>query len=386
MYSPPTILGIPHQRYRSGADFGIEQPDRLLHLLTIGQTGTGKTSLLANMTKQDAEHNVGFCLIDPHGDLASSLSQHLGVNHVYWDIADPNSSYGYNPLTKTSAGLRPLVASGLIETLKRQWADAWGARMEHLLRYGILALLETPRADLRDLMPLYTQKRFRGQVLSHVTDKQVLSFWQQEYSAMKYQSAAEGVAPIGNKIGSLLAHPVVRRALCEPAEPLRFRKLMDDGQSVIINLAKGRLGADMANLIGGLMVASIANAAFTRHDLPEADRRAFMLYVDEFSAFTTLSFATMLSEARKYGLGTVLAAQHVSQMETDVLHAVMGNVGSLVVFRLGALDAPLFVRQLETVGEYDLTRLPNHHALVQLMVRGQKTRTFSARTYPPFYA
>ena len=217
---------MQYRRYDPGGDFGIEQADRLLHMLTIGQTGTGKTTLLANMAKQDAEQGIGFCLIDPHGDLASNLSKHLGVDHIYWDVADASSPYGYNPLTKTSAELRPLVASGLIETLKRQWSDAWGARMEHLLRFGILALLEMPRADLRDLMPLYVEKHFRTHVLAHVTDPHVLHFWNQEYKAMNYKSAMDGVAPIANKIGAFLAQPTVRKAICEPDQPLRFRRLM----------------------------------------------------------------------------------------------------------------------------------------------------------------
>ena len=384
MQHTPTILGMHHRRYRRGDDFGILQPDRLLHMLTIGQTGTGKTTLLANMAKQDAEMGIGFCLIDPHGDLASSLSEHLGADHIYWDVADENSPYGYNPITKTSAQLRPLVASGLIETLKRQWHDAWGARMEHLLRFGILALLEMPRADLRDLMPLYVERHFRNHVLSHVSDKQVLHFWNQEYKALKFQSAMDGVAPIANKIGAFLAHPTVRTALCEPKEPLRFRKLMDEGKHIIINLAKGRLGADIANVLGGLLVASIGNAAFTRHNMPEEQRRPFILYVDEFANFSTLAFANMLSEARKYRLGAMLATQHTSQMSAELLHAVLGNVGTLVVFRLGALDAPLFVRQLETVSEHDLTRMPNHQAFVQLMVNGHKKPCFSFSAFHSF--
>lgn len=228
---------------------------------------------MANLALQDARAGRGFCLIEPHGDLSSALSQQLGFAHLYWDVADPNSPYGYNPLARVSAPLRPLVASGLIETLKRQWADAWGARMEHLLRYALLALLAQPRADLRDVVRLFTDKTFRANAVSQIDDPQVLQFWRHEYPNMNYKTAIDGVAPIANKLGAFLAHPVVRDAVCEPKEPLRFRKLMDEGHQLVVNLSKGRLGADTSNVLGGLIVSSIMNAAFSRQDTSEESRR-----------------------------------------------------------------------------------------------------------------
>lgn len=386
MSEAPIILGLAHHRYRSGVEFGIEQKERLQHVLAIGQTGTGKTTLIANMAKQDAEAKRGFCVIDPHGDLAEALSANLGQDHIYWDVGDAKSPYGYNPLTRTSAEYRPLVASGLIETFKAQWADAWGARMEHLLRFALLALLELPRADLRDIVPLFVEKTFRNHVIAQVTDPQVLHFWREEFRAMNYRSSIDGVAPIANKVGAFLTNPSVRRAVCEPKQPLRLRAIMDEGQSLIVNLAKGLVGNDIANVLGGLLVSNTMNAAFSRHATEEAHRRPFFLYVDEYPSFSTMAFASMLSEARKYALGVLLANQHVSQTDPDLLHAIVGNAGSLIVFRIGALDAPLFVKQLEAVSADDLVHLPNHSAFVQLMVRGRKSRTFSARTLPAFYS
>lgn len=376
-----TNLGTAHSHHRP-QPFGIRLEDRLAHLYIIGQTGTGKSTLLYNLAMQDARAGIGFCLVDPHGDLASDLSQNFGAEHIYWQVADPKSPYGYNPLTRVSAAHRPLVASGLIETLKKQWPDAWGARMEHLLRYAILALLETPQADIKDIVRLYVDKDFRRTVLQHVQDPQVLAFWTEEFPRMNYQNAADGVAPIANKLGAFLANPVVRKAICEPETPLRFRQIMDDGQSLIVSLAKGQLGTDTANVLGGLIVSSIMNAAFSRHSQPEDQRRPFMLYVDEFHSFTTSAFAGMLSEMRKYGLGITLAHQHIVQTDKEVFGAVMGNVGSLVVFRVGAQDAPTFARQLNTIEVRDLINQPNHRAFVQLMISGQKARVFSADTWP----
>ena len=381
-YEKNLIATIGSASHRYGdRPFGITLRDRLSHLYMIGQTGTGKSTLLRNLAKQDAAAGTGFCLVDPHGDLAHSLSSSLSVPHRYWNVADDQSPYGYNPLTRVSPSLRPLIASGLIETLKKQWADAWGARMEHLLRYATLALLELPQTDIRDIMRLFVDQSFQRVVVSRVTDPQVKQFWTQEYPAMNYKTAIDGVAPIANKLGAFLAHPVIRKAMCAPEQPLRFRKIMDDGEILIVNLAKGRLGGDMANVMGGLIVSSIMNAAFSRHDTPEPNRRPFMLYVDEFHSFTTSAFASMLSEVRKYGLGVTLAHQHIVQADKTVFEAIMGNVGSLMAFRVGALDAPTISQQFGTVAVPDLVNLPNYRAFVQLMVNGEKSKPFTATTW-----
>lgn len=380
-----TNLGLAYRRYEEPVPFAISQKDRLMHQYLIGQTGTGKSTLLLNLAWQDASSGRGFCLIDPHGDLAESLHTNININHHYWDVADPCCRLGYNPLNRVSDRFRPLVASGLIETLKKQWPDAWGARMEHVLRYAVLALLEQPEADLRDLMKLFIYKGFRRQVTETLSDPQVQFFWKHEFPAMNYQSSADGVSPVANKIGAFLANPVVRTALCEPQEPLRFRSIMDSGEVLIVNLAKGRLGSDISNILGGLITSNIMQAAFTRHALPEVVRRPFFLYVDEFHNLTTKSFAGLLSEARKYGLGLVLAHQHLSQTDTEVQDAILGNVGTMIVYRVGANDAPLFERLLPPFSAHDLQNQPNHRSAVWLMHRGERLKPFSASMYPPYH-
>ena len=298
-------------------------------------------------------------------------------------MADANSPFGYNPLTRTSPELRPLIASGLIEALKKQWSEAWGVRMEHLLRYAILALLEQPKTDLRDILRIYLEREFRAKVLANVTDPQALQFWHQELPAMNYKNAADGLAPIANKLGAFLAHPVVRKAICDPEEPLRFRQIMDQGKILIVNLAKGQLGADVADVLGGLLVSSITHAAFTRHTIPETDRRPFMLYVDEFHSFTTETIADLLSETRKYRLGITLSQQHTQQTSASVFASIIGNAGSMIAFRIGANDAPIMARQLGNVELRDLINQPNHRAFVRLMVDGEQTKAFSMTGHPP---
>lgn len=377
-----TTLGMAF-RNQGSFPFGIRLRDRLSHTFLIGQTGTGKSTLIESMAVQDAEAEIGLCVIDPHGDLAERLSEKLGNRAIYWRVADPSSPYGYNPLTRTSAALRPLVTSGLIDTMKAQWADAWGVRMEHLLRYAALALLEKPQTNMQDILRIYLEKDFRKEVLTQVQDEQVLKFWHEEFPAMNYKTAADGIAPIANKLGAFLAHPIIRKAICEPEEPLRFRRIMDEGQVLIVNLEKGRLGADIANVLGGLVVSSFMHAAFTRADLPESERRPFMLYVDEFHSFTTETLADLLPETRKYRLGVTLAQQHTLQARPPVFASVMGNCGSLICFRTGALDAPTMAKQLGQVDPQDIMMQPNYNAFVRLLVDGERVRSFSMATLPP---
>jgi Helicase HerA, central domain len=376
-----TTLGLLTGR-QDGRSVGIALADRLFHLYVIGQTGTGKSTLLKNLATQDAEAGRGFCLIDPHGDLARALSGQVNRPHLYWNLADPACPLGYNPIRPVTAALRPLVCSGLIEALRRQWEDAWGARMEHLLRYSVLALLEQPQADMRDVVRLLIEKEFQKTVLRRIADPQVRYFWEVEYPSMNYKNAIDGVAPIANKLGAFLAHPVVRKAMCEPVEPIRFRRSMDEGGILIVNLAKGSIGGDIANVLGGLIVSSIMNAAFSRQGTLEGDRRAFMLYVDEFHSFTTTAFAGMLSEVRKYGVAVTLAHQHILQADRAVFEAIMGNVGTMMAFRVGALDAPTIAMQMQGISPSDLVGLPNHHAYALVMAGGEKSKPFSIQTRP----
>ena len=250
--------------------------------------------------------------------------------------------------------------------------------MEHLLRYSILALLDQPRTDVRDIMRMFLDNGFRREVLMQVTDEQVRLFWQKEFPAMNYKNAADGVAPIANKLGAFLAHPVVRRALCEPETPLRLRKIMEEGQVLIVNLAKGQLGSDTSNVLGGMITSGLAHAAYSRHNIPEPERRPFFLYVDEFHSFTTEAMVEMLSELRKYGLSLTLANQYFGQIEGDVLDSILGNVGTVIAFRTSPMDAPGLTRHFDGVQPRNLIALPNYRMMVRLMVAGERTKAFTA--------
>ena len=386
---PITYLGKTNGRKPQQA-FGIYQSDRLFHQYIIGQTGTGKSTLLLNMIKQDIEAKRGFCLIDPHGDLAEAASKYLDENGIYWKPSAPNCKVGYNPLTYVAEEYRPLVASGIIETLKQQWSDAWGVRMEHILRFTLLALLSRPNSTLADIIPMATKKSFRIKVLKHVTDEEVLKFWKDEFPNMNYKNAFDGVAPIANKLGAFMSNPNVRKALCKPEQPLRFRKLMDEGTPLIANLSKGQLGADVSDVLGGLIVSMFGNAAYTRVNIRENRRRPYYLYVDEFHSFTTDTFASALAEFRKYRLALIMASQTTTQYSSKVLESILGNVGTLICFRIGAKDAPIISKQLgrhpsypEYIAIHKITELKNYHIYIRLIVRSAIKNAFTAKALPP---
>ena len=338
---------------------------------------------MANMMRQDAVHGNGFIFLDPHGDAALSIHESLSVPHIYWDIADPECAYGYNPLTRVSSSLRPLVTSALIETFKQRWSDAWGAKMENILRYAILVLLEQSQTDLRDIMRLLLDKEYRRSVVAQVTDPYVLQFWRKEFPTMNYKGSVDGVPSIGNKLGALLAHPVVRKSLCEPAMPLRFRSLMDEGAIVIVNLAKGKMGADISNVIGSVILSSVMHAGFSRYDIVEAQRRPFGVYVDEFPSFASGVFGDMIAEIRKYAIYLIIAAQYTEQIDLNTREAIWGNIATQCLFRLGATDAAHAAKQFHNISPIDFMNLPNYSLLMRLMIDGQRSQPFTATTVSP---
>jgi energy-coupling factor transporter ATP-binding protein EcfA2 len=372
----------PHVR------FGVKQDDRLAHVYLIGKTGVGKTTLIETLAVQDIRSGRGLCVIDPHGDLAERLARSVPESRqsdlVYFNAPDPAQPYGYNPLRRVARDRIPLAVSGLMDAFKKLWGDAWGVRMEHVLRNTLYALIEAGDATLPDILRLLTERSFRTHVTARVRNDQVRTFWEHEFRDYHPRYRQEAIAPIQNKVGAFLADPRLHRIFTNPEIDLSFRRIMDGGRILIVNLAKGRLGDDSATLLGALLVTTLGFAGVSRGDSPERARRDFFLYVDEFQTFTTLSIANMVSELRKFRVGLTLAHQHLHQLEPDVRHAVLGNVGTLIAFRIGPDDAPTIARAFESVVEpIDLMRLPNQSAYLSLMIDGVPSRPFSADTLHP---
>jgi hypothetical protein len=368
-----------------GRVFGIKPADRLLHLYAIGRTGTGKSTLLETLAVQDIRHGNGIAVIDPHGDLVERLAASVPPERqrdlVYLDPAKAPEAFRYNPLRGVRADKIPLAASGVLEAFKKIWGKSWGVRMEHILRNTLFALVEYGDATLPDLLVFLADKDFRAHVLANVTNEQVRTFFRDEYAKYNPYFRQEAISPIQNKVGAFLADPRLRTLFTAPGPELRIRRLMDEGKILLANLSKGELGEDSANLLGALLVSTISLAAFSRSEMPAEQRRPFFAYLDEFQNFTTLAVANMVSELRKYGVGLVLAHQHLHQLEPDVRHAVLGNVGTFVAFRLGAEDAAIVARELSPgFVPDDLVNLPNHGIYLRLMIDGAPSLPFSAET------
>jgi hypothetical protein len=368
--------------------FGLRSEDRLRHLAIIGKTGMGKSTLLRNMITADIAAGRGTMLIDPHGDLADEVADALPPERTntttFFDAGDRAYPIAFNPLDCPQVEQRPLVVSGMVSAFKKLYGNSWGPRLEHILRNGLLAVIEQPDASLVLLMRMLSDTACRKQIVSRTSDPLVQSFWRNEFARWNPRLQAEAVSPIQNKVGQFLSHPILRNIIGQPRNRLHLRKSMDSGQAVIVNLSKGRIGEDGATLLGSLLVTQLQLAAMSRADMPAAARIPFFAYVDEFENFATESFATILSEARKYGLSLTVANQFLDQIEEQTLSAVFGNCGSMLAFQVGATDAEILSQQFGGGLEpADLMNLPKYTAYVRLPIDGIPSRPFSMTTLPP---
>jgi hypothetical protein len=364
--------------------FGLTRSDRGRHLYILGQTGVGKSGLLELLTISDIYSPYGFAVIDPHGDYALSVLDRIPPERakdvIYFNPADTDFPIAFNPMEVTDPKLRSHTVSELIGVLKRMF-ESWGPRLEYILRYSLLALLEYPNSTMLDITRILTDKKFRQEVLQHVTDPVVKNFWDVEFASWNDKFAAEAVAPVLNKVGAFTANPLVRNIIGQPKSSFNIRQIMDERKILIVNLSRGLVGEDNAALLGALLVTKIQLGAMSRANIPAEQRTPFYLYVDEFQNFATDSFASILSEARKYGLNLTVANQYIAQMTHEVRDAVFGNVGSIIAFRMGADDARAMQRYFEPrFEEHDLVHMHNRHIVLSMTIDGEKTPAFSAIT------
>ena len=379
--------GINHQ-------FGMLRYDRSRHVYIIGQTGAGKSGLLELFALSDIFHNQGYAIIDPHGDFAINNMKFIPGSRlndvVYFNPADTAYPLGFNPLEVTNPNQKTNISSEVIGVLKRMFGESWGPRLEYILRYTILALLDRPETTMLDITRMLTDKNFRKETLGYCRDTVVLQFWNVEFASWNDKFVAEAVAPVLNKVGAFTANPIIRNIIGQPKSTFNIRQIMDEGKILIVNLSKGLIGEDNAAILGSFLVTKIQLAAMSRSDIPDVrDRRPFYLYVDEFQNFATDSFATILSEARKYGLNLTVANQYISQMSETVRDAVFGNVGTMISFRVSADDAPILAKQFEPNFEpIDLLQMHNRNFVINMVIGGEKTPAFSARSLelPPSQA
>jgi CxxC-x17-CxxC domain-containing protein len=368
--------------------FGIKTDDRRRHMYLIGKTGMGKSTILENMIVADIRAGHGVAVVDPHGDLAEKVMQFIPAERIkdiiYFNPTDTEFPVAFNIVEAVDQKVRHLVASGLIGVFKKLWADSWGPRLEYILRNAILAVLDYPNSTLLSVIQMLSDKNYRKKVMAEVKDPVVKAFWLKEFAGYADKFASEAVSPIQNKVGQFLSSSLIRNIVGQTQSSIDVRKAMDEGKILILNLSKGHIGEDNSALLGAMMITKIQLAAMSRVDIPEKERRDFYLYIDEFQNFSTESFATILSEARKYRLNLIIAHQYMEQLTDEVKAAVFGNVGTLVAFRVGAVDAEELVKEFTPIfEEEDILNLPKYEFYIKLMIDGVASSPFSARGLPP---
>lgn len=382
-----TTLG--HTNFR-GHDqtFGIKVNDRRRHIYIIGKTGMGKSTLLENMIFSDIQSGKGVGIVDPHGDLADRVIDFVPAHRtndvVLFDPSDREFPVAFNMLERVDPTYNTIVASGLVGIFKKLYAESWGPRLEHILRNTILGLLEYPNTTMLGITRILQDEDYRRKVIKKIEDPIVKSFWLNEFEKMDPRLRIEAISPILNKVGQFLSSPIIRNIVGQPQSTLDLRFAMDKKKIIIVNLSKGKIGEDISSLLGSMVITKFQLDAMSRANISEKERQDFYLYVDEFQNFATESFATILSEARKYRLNLTMANQYIEQMPEEVRDAVFGNVGTLVSFQVGFDDAETISGQFgEEVMEPDLVSLPVGHTYLRLLIDGMPTKTFSMTTFPP---
>ena len=386
-----TYLGISTYRDKNTL-FGIKRKDRRQHVYLLGKSGTGKSVLMFNMIIQNIQNGDGVCMVDPHGEnveaILSAIPSHRMKDVIYFNPADADYHVGFNVLELIDPQYKHLVASGLMGIFTKIWANAWSARMEYILNNCILALLDTPGTTLLGIPRMLVDKDYRQKIISNLKDPVIKAFWIHEYEAWQDKFRNEAIAPIQNKVGQFLSTSIIRNVVGQSKSTINIFDMMNEGKIFLVNVSKGRIGEDNSSLLGGMIITKIQLAAMERVRIPEETRRDFYLYVDEFQNFVTDAFAGILSEARKYRLNLTVAHQYTAQLISDkssaVRDAVFGNVGTMIVFRVGADDAEFLEKEFDPeFTPQDIVNLPNYKVYLKLMIDGVTSRPFSAKTLPP---
>ena len=393
--TPQDITPIGYYNFRGNRDqkFGIKADDRRRHIYVIGKTGVGKSTLLENMAVADITSGKGIAVIDPHGELAEKLLDYIPEERlddvIYFDPSDMEYPIAFNPMEQVNPEFRHLVASGLMGVFKKIWVDAWSARMEYILTNTLLALLELPNATVLGVLRMFAEPPYRKKIVDNLQDPVIKAFWQNEFARYSQKLETEALAAIQNKVGQFVSTPLIRNILGQPRSTINMRELMDTGKIFIANLSKGKMGEDNSALLGAMIISRLQLAAMSRVDMPEERRRDFYMYVDEFQNFATDSFASILSEARKYHLSLTLAHQYIGQLVTNdgntkIRDAVFGNVGTIVSFRVGAADGEFLEKEfMPEFLQNDLVNLSKYTAYIKLMIDGVASKPFSMSTLVP---
>ncbi len=368
-------------------NFGIREEDRRRHVWTIGRTGTGKSTLIANMAIDDIKKGKGVAVIDPHGDLCEKILDYIPKSRIndtiYFNPADRDFPITINPLEVRNDEEAELVVSGIVSIFNKIFGYSWGPRLEYILRNSLLTLTEVEGSTLADVLLLLSNSAYRNKVVSKLKDETLVAFWRDEFEKMPENLRKESVSPIQNKVGQFVTSPLIRRIIGSSKSSIRIDDIMNEGKILLVNLSQGRLGEDNSSLLGAMIITKLQLAAMRRVDITEDIRKDFYLYVDEFQNFATSSFIKILSEARKYRLNLMVANQYMAQIPEEVEKAILGNTGTIMSFGVGAADAAVLFKEFrETFSEKDLISLSNFQIAMKMTIKGETTTPFLAKTLP----
>jgi hypothetical protein len=372
--------------------FGIKPEDRRRHFYLLGKTGVGKSTVFKNMFIADILRGDGACFVDPHGEAVEELLDFIPPERVkdvvYFDPTDVDNPVGFNLLELEDKSQRDLIADGVVEVFKKQFGNSWGPRLQYILTNTVSTLLEAQNTTLLAVLRLLTDKNYRKFVLKQVDDPILLKFWEEEFAQMSSNNrlVTESVAPIQNKVGRFISSAVIRNIIGQVKSTINLREIMDEGKILLVNLAQGKLGEETASLLGGMIITRLQSTAMERTDQTFDKRRDFYLYVDEFQNFATVSFAKILSEARKYKLNLTMTNQYIDQLPLEVRQAIFGNVGTLGSFVVSQSDASILEKEFAPdVTADDLVSLDAHSMYIKLCIDGMTSVPFSAKSLAPRY-
>ncbi len=365
--------------------FGIRRSDRRRHLYTIGKSGAGKSKLLELLIHADLMNGEGIAVLDPHGDLIDAIMRYIPENRVndvvLLDPGDTEFPIAFNPLEKVDEAFKMQVTIGFLQIFKKLFGNNWSDRLEHVLRYTTLALLDSPNTTVLSILKMLTDKNYRQKIVSRIQDSVVKNFWVAEFAAWSEKFDADAITPLLNKVGQFVATNMIRNIIGQPKTKFDIREIMDKKKILLMKVSKGLLGEENSSLIGSMFITKLYQAAMSRADTAEDKRTDFYFYVDEFQNFATDTFAEILSEARKYKLNMTLAHQYMGQLNDVVRKTVFGNVGSIINFRVGAEDAVILAEEYTPVfKERDIINLGVREFYIKMSVSGELREAFSGRT------
>lgn len=377
-----TYIGYTNWRNKH-IRFGIKASDRLQHIYAIGKTGMGKSSLLLQMAMQDIQNGNGLAVLDPHGDVAETLIQSIPDSRkdelVYFNAANKSAPLGFNPLEQNRKDQNHLLASEIVSIFKKIWIDSWGVRLEYILRYCILTLLESTGTTLLDIQPLLTDKDYRNSLLCNVEDENIVSFWHNEFDRYSPSLRYEAISSVLNKSGVFIADETIK-AIVGQNNGISISDIVDSGKILIVNLSKGLIGEQACTMLGSMITTGIQMATMRRARLLMTDRKPFYLYIDEAHSFITPAFAQLLSECRKYKLGLFLCHQYLDQLTDEMRNAIIGNIGTLITFRIGTKDSTTMTSEFYPAFQKDdFINLPRFHIYLKLLIDGVGSKGFSAK-------